>query len=161
MTDPGAFFHLHCNENPIYLFPEKELRGLSPNFNMCAIYIFPEWVHIFSCSRIGRPILGIHKSLRDTWMWKLGRWHAIPFLWISVSTPPYTNPHPISPSSTSQVLNVREKDKCCTSSATLTMHCPPIRKMYAALLPPSRSEISEKIIRCNPIHRGTKVFKVQ
>ncbi len=23
---------LHCNENPIYVFPEKELRGLSPNF---------------------------------------------------------------------------------------------------------------------------------
>ncbi len=25
---------LHCNENPIYLFPEKELRGLSPNFHI-------------------------------------------------------------------------------------------------------------------------------
>jgi hypothetical protein len=24
----------HCNENPIYVFPEKELRGLSPNFNI-------------------------------------------------------------------------------------------------------------------------------
>jgi hypothetical protein len=23
---------VHCNENPIYLFTEKELRGLSPNF---------------------------------------------------------------------------------------------------------------------------------
>ncbi len=23
---------LHCNENPIYEFPEKELRGLSPSF---------------------------------------------------------------------------------------------------------------------------------
>jgi hypothetical protein len=22
----------HCNENPIYVFPEKELRGISPNF---------------------------------------------------------------------------------------------------------------------------------
>jgi hypothetical protein len=21
---------LHCNENPIYVFPEKEMRGLSP-----------------------------------------------------------------------------------------------------------------------------------
>jgi hypothetical protein len=25
---------LHCNENPIYLFPEKELRGLSPSFHI-------------------------------------------------------------------------------------------------------------------------------
>jgi hypothetical protein len=25
---------LHCNENPIYVFPEKELRGLSPNFHI-------------------------------------------------------------------------------------------------------------------------------
>ncbi len=34
----------HCNENLIYVFPEKVLRGLSPNFRtfMClwAIYIF-------------------------------------------------------------------------------------------------------------------------
>jgi len=25
---------LHCNENPIYVFPEKELRDLSPNFHI-------------------------------------------------------------------------------------------------------------------------------
>jgi len=25
---------VHCNENPIYMFPEKELRGLSPNFDI-------------------------------------------------------------------------------------------------------------------------------
>ncbi len=24
----------HCNENPIYVFPEKEMRGLSPNFHI-------------------------------------------------------------------------------------------------------------------------------
>ncbi len=34
-----------------------------------AIYIFPESVCLFSCSKIGRPILGINKSLTDTWMW--------------------------------------------------------------------------------------------
>jgi hypothetical protein len=33
---------MHCNENPIYVFPEKELSGLSSNFHMdvsVAIYI--------------------------------------------------------------------------------------------------------------------------
>jgi hypothetical protein len=25
---------MHCNENPIYVFPEKELRGLSPSFHI-------------------------------------------------------------------------------------------------------------------------------
>jgi hypothetical protein len=27
-----AVWKLHCNENTISVFPEKELRGLSPNF---------------------------------------------------------------------------------------------------------------------------------
>jgi hypothetical protein len=66
----------HCNENPINVFQEKELRGLSPNLQyilMClwAIYIFTWSVHIFSCSGIGRPIVGKYKLLTDTWMWKL------------------------------------------------------------------------------------------
>ncbi len=49
-----------------------------------AIDIFSESVHIFSCSRIGRPTLGIHNSLTDECgNWDLGR--AIPFLGIFVS----------------------------------------------------------------------------
>jgi hypothetical protein len=26
--------NIHCNENPIYVFTEKELRGLSPDFHI-------------------------------------------------------------------------------------------------------------------------------
>jgi hypothetical protein len=39
----------------------------------------------FSCSRIGRSIVGTYKSLTDTWIWKLGLWQRNPFLGIFVS----------------------------------------------------------------------------
>ncbi len=42
------------------------------------IYIFPGSVWLFCCRKICGPILGIHKSLTDTWMWKLGLRPFIP-----------------------------------------------------------------------------------
>ncbi len=39
------------------------------------MYLFPGLVCLFGCPKIGRPILGIYKSLTDTWMWKLGVGH--------------------------------------------------------------------------------------
>jgi hypothetical protein len=39
---------------------------------LSAIYIFSGSVCLFGCSKMGKPILGIYKSVTDTWMWKLG-----------------------------------------------------------------------------------------
>ncbi len=40
----GQYFFAHCNENPIYVFPEKELSGISPNFHthscLCERFIY-------------------------------------------------------------------------------------------------------------------------
>jgi hypothetical protein len=63
----------HWKKISIYVFREKKLRGLSPNFHiMClwAIYMYiPRSVHLFSCIRIWRPIVGIYKSHTETWLW--------------------------------------------------------------------------------------------
>ncbi len=65
---------LHCTENPIYVFPEMKLCGHVPNsyihVSVSDLYI-PGAVCLFSCSKTRRPILGIYKSLTDTWRWKL------------------------------------------------------------------------------------------
>ncbi len=36
MPPPSTAHHRnpHCNKNPIYVFPEKELRGLGPNVHI-------------------------------------------------------------------------------------------------------------------------------
>ncbi len=78
-NDRWAFFHPASHRSicisllkhkPIYVFSEKELRGLSPNFNMhvsVSDFYIPRIgpLTVFSCSRIGRPILGMYKSLTD------------------------------------------------------------------------------------------------
>ncbi len=57
------------------IFPEKEYRDLSPNFHIhvsvSELYI-PRIELPFLLEEICGPILGIYKSLTDTWMWKLG-----------------------------------------------------------------------------------------
>ncbi len=68
-------------ENLNQIFPEKEYRGLSPNFHIhvsvSELYI-PTMGLPFLREEICGPILGIYKSLTDTWMWNWGWGHAIP-----------------------------------------------------------------------------------
>jgi hypothetical protein len=59
----------HCKETLIYVFPDKELRGFSPNFYIHVpvsdLYI-PTFGPPIFCSRIGRPIRGKYKSRTET-----------------------------------------------------------------------------------------------
>jgi hypothetical protein len=45
---------VHCTENPIYVFPEKELRGISPN----------SYIHV-SVSDLYIPRIGPHIWLQQ------------------------------------------------------------------------------------------------
>ncbi len=72
----------HCNENPIYVFLYWELPDLGPNFH---IHVYVSYLYIsrigphISCSRIGRSMEGLYKSLTDRWMWKLELWSCNSF----------------------------------------------------------------------------------
>ncbi len=73
------FTELHCKEknyeNLKQIFSEKEYRGLSPNFHIhvsvSELYV-PTMEPPFLLEEICGTILGIYKSLTDTWMLKLG-----------------------------------------------------------------------------------------
>ncbi len=52
-----------------FCFPVPKIPTLIYLWEM---YIFPGSVCLFCCREICGPILGIYKSLTDTWMWKLG-----------------------------------------------------------------------------------------
>jgi hypothetical protein len=65
-----CFEYMHCIKNLEHIFPEMNCAAsfpISTFMYLWAIYIFP-----WSVLVLGRPILGIYKSLKDTWMWKLG-----------------------------------------------------------------------------------------
>ncbi len=66
---------MHCTENLKQIFPEMKLRGLVLDFyfhvSVSDLYI-PLIVLQTQYSKIGGPIVGIYKLLRDTWMQKLG-----------------------------------------------------------------------------------------
>jgi hypothetical protein len=82
---------MHCKDKNLkQIFPEKEYRGLSPNFHIhvsvSELYI-PTMGLPFLLEEICGPILGIYKSLTDTWMWKLEYINGIV---VAVYTVPYT-----------------------------------------------------------------------
>ncbi len=65
----------HCKEISIHVFPEKELRGLSPNFyihgSLWAIYIFPRSVHLlFLQQNMHRSQEYINRTQKqECWNW--------------------------------------------------------------------------------------------
>ncbi len=64
----------HSKEDPIFVFPERNLRVLAPNFHFHVSVIdlcIPTIGPLF-CSKLGGPIMGIYKSLKETWISKLG-----------------------------------------------------------------------------------------
>jgi hypothetical protein len=67
----------NCTENLIYAFPEMKLCGLVPksyiHVSVSDFFIPRISLSIFGCRKIGRPILGIYKSLTDT-VHECGNW---------------------------------------------------------------------------------------
>jgi hypothetical protein len=61
---------LHCNENPIYVFPEKELIGLRPiahiHVSVSDLYIPRIGPHIVQQNRQTGRGNTVYKSLTDT-----------------------------------------------------------------------------------------------
>jgi len=72
----------HCKANPNYVFLFWVLRCLSPNshihMSVSDLYIPRISTHI-SCSIMGWSIVGIYKSLTNTWMWNMGLWKSNSF----------------------------------------------------------------------------------
>ncbi len=60
------------------IFPEKELCGHSPNLHIHGSVSDLYIPKVNLLQEICGPILGIYKSLTNTWMWKLGLWPRNP-----------------------------------------------------------------------------------
>ncbi len=63
----------HCNENPIYVFPEKELRGVSPEFN----------IHVF-VSDLCIPRIGPHIFLQQNRHTDPGNIYSIQYMNVEI-----------------------------------------------------------------------------
>ncbi len=67
----------HCTESSKQIFSEMKLRGLVPNsyIHVSVSYLYIPRIGLpilLQQNTVGGLILGIYKSLTDTWMWKLG-----------------------------------------------------------------------------------------
>jgi hypothetical protein len=75
-------YRVHCNENPIYVFPFWESCGLSPNFH---IHVSVSYLYVprisphISCSRIGRSRVEIYKIAHRHMIVELVLWPRYSF----------------------------------------------------------------------------------
>ncbi len=118
----------------LYLFNIRMaiLEGASQSstafFTVWAIYIFPESVHIFFCSRIGRPILERYKSLTDICVYR--NWETEHFNSILETTVSFLGVHKWKPDiyiGFSLALYLQ-----CTHS----LHCHPISHIGTCIMHP-------------------------
>jgi hypothetical protein len=76
-----AYLLTHCKEDPVYVFPEMKMRGLSPNLHTRVsvndLYI-PKIGPPVLLQQNKRPVLGIHECRN----WERG--HAVSFLGIRI-----------------------------------------------------------------------------
>ncbi len=72
LKEPSSQIDVHCKEISIYVFPEKGLRGISPNFHIRVsvsdLYIPTIGPPIFLQLQNRQTDFGIYKSLTETWM---------------------------------------------------------------------------------------------
>ncbi len=80
MTIMKMYTILHCKEISTYVFPEKELRGLSPNFHH-HVYVSDLYIPTINRQIDHRNIIN-RPQKRECWNWDCGR--AVPFLGIFV-----------------------------------------------------------------------------